>query len=240
VFSNNVDRHNVSFHSLFYRLALLPPLDACPSAALPRPRATFGASLSGGGSLGLLAGLGGIITASAAPAPTDPSSSSSSSAAAAADSAAPLGLNTGGPPLVFSLSKLPPESCRVSFDDAVTSCVHVRAFSLANVSSEPLTLRLSAGNLTSALETNTAGGPAAPEPKSQQEAEDASANGTNIASPLPPELAGVVGRLSLFQLAASAGVGQSARSLAEGSAWSTGEEAAAKRELLHDRFEVTM
>ena len=104
--ANNVDRHNISFHSLFYKLALLPAPSVAASALVPVAPAV---------------------------------ARRTTSARATADA---LSASTDVRRPLEELRSMPPDACRVAFNDVVARCSHVRAFSIRNISAQPLVLRL--------------------------------------------------------------------------------------------------
>ncbi|KAL3907212.1 MAG: hypothetical protein SGPRY_010257, partial [Prymnesium sp.] len=93
-FANNVDRHNISFHSLFYKLSLLRPM-------------------------------------------ADPTTSTQ-----------PVGAVEGGmpsseqPSALGELTVLPPDQCRLTFEDTIVRSTQVSAFCVRNISASPLELRI--------------------------------------------------------------------------------------------------
>ncbi|KAL1530705.1 hypothetical protein AB1Y20_001604 [Prymnesium parvum] len=97
--ASNVDRHNISFHSLFYKLSLLRPLNDSAGALLGSRRI---------------------------------SCVSSDGSALAVEQPAPLG----------ELTALPPDQCRITFDDTVARCAQVSAFCVRNISPTALQLRI--------------------------------------------------------------------------------------------------
>ena len=253
VYANNVDRYNISFHSLFYRLALLPPLAAISQEPLPVGRSRAGTHSMSGGPLGAIAmcisnaigggRLGAPISA------TGWGVDGSSNGDGVMSSIAP------SQPLVPELVKLPPDACRVTFDDGVSSCVHVRVFSVANVSPAPLTIRLTPSPLVMAAASSAA--QSAPIPRTARSTDAAPAAATTAATTRPSALRAPassamensarslpsveLGRICLFQLASNAGLPSPRFSRPDNAAsistWATVEEVAAKREQLHDRFE---
>ena len=152
--ANNVDRHNISFHSLFYSLALLRPA-AVHKRARPAHAPIFsssqphGPSANGTASLfshGLGAAMGGASLSCCAS--MLPPSHVGGAAVGAVGGMGLLGDGGGtaaaaeAAPTLGELAAVPPDQCRVEFDDLVARCASVRAFGIHNTSSAPLRLRL--------------------------------------------------------------------------------------------------
>ena len=151
--ANNVDRHNISFHSLFYSLALMrPPTAKQPALAAPLIAPELGGSILGvlsGGGLGLLGSsvhsLGSLHGSS--------SNSSGGGRGVGGFDAEGLagGAVAGGAaalqPLFADareLGVMPPDKCRIDFEDVVAGCLSLRAVCVHNTSASALRLRLRA------------------------------------------------------------------------------------------------
>ena len=145
--ANNVDRHNISFHSMFYELAVLRP----------QPRAVVGAAvpifgrhdgygltrvlgLAGGGPLGAAGHSTHGVHAVGVHAPSGGGGGASALLGGGDMGGGDMG--SGGPPSIGELAVLPPDQCRIAFDDLVVRCASLQAFSVRNTSASPLRLRL--------------------------------------------------------------------------------------------------